>query len=71
MEIIASLLAGGEVETLADVKKFVAWAEQYEMADDTKVQGQLFVQMVGEPAVAGGYSDARVIFVPGQPPEDE
>lgn len=71
IEIMATLLAGGEIENLADVREFLAQAEKYELPDHTIVSGQLFMQLVGEPAVAGGYSDARVIFVPGQPEQAE
>jgi len=71
IEVIASLLAGGEVETLGDVKQFVELANTYELPDTTKVSGQLFLQMVGEPSLAGGYTEARVLFLPGQPDEEE
>lgn len=69
IEIMATLLAGGEIETLADVREFLAQAERWELPDETKVSGQLFMQLVGEPAVAGGYAEARVLFIPGQPEE--
>lgn len=72
IEFIATLLGGGEIGTLGDVKAFVAQAERWELGDDTKVSGQLFLQMVGDPEVAGGFSNpARVLFVPGQPDEGE
>lgn len=71
IEVIATLLAGGEIESLADVREFLAQAERWELADETKVSGQLFMQMVGEAEVAGGFTPARVLFLPGQPEEEQ